>query len=337
MRRILILIMGLFVLSSVYGQQSLNLVIFSEDSDKFTLYLNGVQKNEEPQANVKLTGLESNTYKARLVFESGSIPEIKKNLFFENMGEEYSFAVVKKNNGKYKLRFMSRQPISQTASAADNAQNSEDDYETPSGANTGTSQTSIEGSGTTVHSTTSTSTGSGESVSMNVQMNEDGVSMDVNTGEESVNASFSIDDSNATTTTTSTTHTTTVTHSGTHQITDEASWEEESTTQSTSSYSGNCPTPISESELSEIQNSIKSKDFEDTKLIYAKQVIKNKCLSAKQIKSIMELFDFEETRLEIAKYAYGYCYDPDNYFVLNDAFDFEMSIEELNEYLEKRQ
>lgn len=37
-----------------------------------------------------------------------------------------------------------------------------------------------------------------------------------------------------------------------------------------------------------------------------------------------------------AKFAYEYCFDQDNYFQVNNAFEFEMTIDELNEYLESK-
>jgi hypothetical protein len=50
----------------------------------------------------------------------------------------------------------------------------------------------------------------------------------------------------------------------------------------------------------------------------------------------MLLFDFEQSRLNYAKYAYGYTYDKGNYFNVNDAFDFETSIQELNNHIGNR-
>lgn len=57
------------------------------------------------------------------------------------------------------------------------------------------------------------------------------------------------------------------------------------------------------------------------------------CLLSYQVKQIILLFGFEDTRLELAKYASGHTYDPGNYYMLNDAFTFESSIEELNNYI----
>lgn len=48
----------------------------------------------------------------------------------------------------------------------------------------------------------------------------------------------------------------------------------------------------------------------------------------------MLLFSFEDTRLDLAKYAYGYTFDIGNYYQINDAFTFSSSIDELNSYIQ---
>ena len=52
---------------------------------------------------------------------------------------------------------------------------------------------------------------------------------------------------------------------------------------------------------------------------------------AAQVKEIADLFDYEADRLEYAIFAYKFTYDPNAYFKVNDAFEFESSIEELND------
>lgn len=100
-------------------------------------------------------------------------------------------------------------------------------------------------------------------------------------------------------------------------------------------YSGaiGCPWPMDESEFSNAQSSVSSKDFEESKLTVAKQITGSNCLTADQVKRIMGEFDFEDSKLEYAKFAYNKTYDIGNYYKLNDAFDFESSIDELNEYI----
>jgi hypothetical protein len=100
-------------------------------------------------------------------------------------------------------------------------------------------------------------------------------------------------------------------------------------------YSGpiGCPWPMDEGQFANAQRSVSSKDFEDSKLTVAKQITGANCLTADQVRRIMDEFDFEDSKLEYAKFAYNKTYDIGNYYMLNDSFDFESSIDELNEYI----
>jgi hypothetical protein len=50
---------------------------------------------------------------------------------------------------------------------------------------------------------------------------------------------------------------------------------------------------------------------------------------------MMGQLDFEDTKLQYAKFAYNKTYDIGNYYKLNDAFDFSSSIDELNAYINR--
>jgi hypothetical protein len=94
-----------------------------------------------------------------------------------------------------------------------------------------------------------------------------------------------------------------------------------------------CAWPMAPADFNSVKNSISSKTFEDSKLTIAKQVVGSNCLLCSQVKEIMMLFTYEDTKLDFAKFAYGHTYDIGNYYMLNDAFTFESSIDELNEYI----
>lgn len=94
-----------------------------------------------------------------------------------------------------------------------------------------------------------------------------------------------------------------------------------------------CAWPMSENDFADAQRSVSSKNFEDSKLTVAKQITGANCLTADQVKRMMQAFDFEASKLEYAKFAYAKTFDIGNYYKLNDAFDFESSIDELNEYI----
>jgi hypothetical protein len=104
-------------------------------------------------------------------------------------------------------------------------------------------------------------------------------------------------------------------------------------------YSGpvGCPYPMTELDFRDVKASISSKSFEDSKLTIAKEVISATCMFASEVKEIMELFTYESTRLEFAKFAYAYTFDLGNYYKVNSAFQFESSIDELNKYLKSQQ
>ena len=93
---------------------------------------------------------------------------------------------------------------------------------------------------------------------------------------------------------------------------------------------------MSTGDFESVKGSINSKSFEESKLTVAKQVISSNCLFASQVREVMMLFGFENTKLEFAKYAYNYTYDLGNYFKVNDAFQFESSIDDLNRAINRK-
>ena len=145
-------------------------------------------------------------------------------------------------------------------------------------------------------------------VDVNVNMGGMGVDMDVHISE--------------TYTETHTTTTTTTTGGGTDQYV-------------MPGYNGaiGCNWPMDESQFSDAMRSVSSKSFDDDKLTMATQITGSNCLTAEQVKRMMMELDFEDTKLEYAKFAYDKTFDIGNYYKLNDAFDFSSSIDELNEYI----
>lgn len=112
-------------------------------------------------------------------------------------------------------------------------------------------------------------------------------------------------------------------------------WNNQNNVNYVPGYNGpiGCPVPMNPSEFESAKNSIASKTFENTKLDVAKQIMGSNCLTADQVKQVMRVFEFETTRLEFAKFAYKHTYDKGNYYKVNDAFEFESSISDLQEYI----
>jgi hypothetical protein len=294
---------------SIYAQRS-NLVIFSENGERFQVVLNGILQNAQAETNVMITDLVAPSYQAKILFEDANIPDLEKTIYFQDMNVQLTMKIKQNKKGAYVLRLFNTVPLAQAPPR--------------SATQPVVVFTTVPPATTTVTHSTTTTTTHGQPVggeNVNVNMNMGGVNMNVN-----VNASGN------TGTTYSETHTVTTTTSsnvdGSFHGTDPEHYV-------LPGYSGpyGCPFPMAPHDFEDAKRSISSKSFSDSRVTLAKQIIDSNCLLSTQVMEIMQLFDFEDDRLEIAKYAYGYTLDYGNYYKVNNAFEFESTIDELNEYM----
>jgi hypothetical protein len=301
--------------------QKTNLIFFTEGGEKIYVILNAVLQNEKAETNVKVTDLVAPNYKLKILFADSTIAPVEKNLMFQQ-GTETTFNIKKNSKGEYVVRYLSEVPIAQAVPPA-----------------TGQSVVIFSASGpamptapvtTTTVSTTQTTTTSGttspEGVSMGV--NVAGVSMNMNVNGTGMNT-------NGAASSTTTTYSTTTTTSSTDMAMQTTQVQPQQQAYILQGYTGaiGCPYPMSPADFDAAKGTISSKSFDDSKLTIAKQIISTNCLLSSQVRELMKLFSFEDSKLELAKYAYGYTYDTGNYFKVNDAFTFESTIDELNTYI----
>ena len=291
--------LALLLVSLFSNAQESRLTIFSEDGNTFYVILNGIRQNEEPVANIAVDYLINDYYDAKIVFADESIPVLEKRHLMvvdvDNRRGEFVYKIKTTKRGK-RLRFFAFTPFESILPPPSHV--SVIHY---NAAPLGPIQT------TTQTTTTTTTGGQGDNVNIGVGVSVGGnvgVGINVNTGGST------------------TTQTTTTTTTGGHVP------GEVIVVEDTGCYA------MSQRDFSQALSSIKDKSFSDSRLTLAKQVTKGNCLTASQIKQIMTQFDFEDTKLEYAKFAYGYCFNPENYWKVNDAFGFESSIDELNEYIQ---
>lgn len=316
MKHVLLFSMFLFFAASV-NAQSANAVFFSEFGETFTLFINGQAQNDEPAANVRVEDLTMDFAQVRVQFADMPAESFQGNAGFER-GQESTYIIKKNRKGNYVLRLHSFAPIAGGAAS--------EVVETPAPptppAVQPKTETSVVGGETTTTTISTTTT--------TAKPNKAGVQMQVPGGTVTIDMDVPDMDVEVTETTTITT-TTTSTSTGS---TGGAPMQE--TTGSQIVTDGPCANPASSSDIDRMKKSISSKSFEEAKMTTAKQATKGKCLKAEQVVEIMSLFTFEDSKLEFAKFAYDYTLDVDNYYLVNDAFTFSSSIDELNEYLEGR-
>lgn len=82
---------------------------------------------------------------------------------------------------------------------------------------------------------------------------------------------------------------------------------------------------------------VKNQGFDDTRQKIARQIVSANCLSTDQIIEMANIFGFDESKLEFAKFAYEFCTDPQNYYKVSNVFGFSSSAEELSDYVQSRQ
>lgn len=103
-------------------------------------------------------------------------------------------------------------------------------------------------------------------------------------------------------------------------------------------HRGNATCPPAARALSPVQfdramASIANARFEGTRQEIALSVISRNYLTSNQVREMLFLFDFENTRLRIAKRAAYRTVDLNNYFVTFEAFRFDSSIRQLERHL----
>jgi hypothetical protein len=92
----------------------------------------------------------------------------------------------------------------------------------------------------------------------------------------------------------------------------------------------NSTTPLRPDGFILVNKKIREEALENQKLAVAKKLIQENCLSAIQLMELIQLFDFEVSKLEMAIFAYPYCFDPMNYNFVEDVFEYESSVTKLH-------
>ncbi|MEE4197257.1 MAG: DUF4476 domain-containing protein [Bacteroidales bacterium] len=92
---------------------------------------------------------------------------------------------------------------------------------------------------------------------------------------------------------------------------------------------------VSQSEMNSILNTLRNESFNSTRLNAAKHIIESKnCLSPEQIKDIVDLFDYENSRLEIAIVGYDFTKNKNDYYtIVSGGLGFDSSKKKLLNYI----
>lgn len=90
---------------------------------------------------------------------------------------------------------------------------------------------------------------------------------------------------------------------------------------------------MNEDQFRILLRTIDEKSFNSSKVEIVKTALIHHRVSSRQVLEIARRLTFESAKLDIAKYAYNRTIDPENYFLVNSAFYFASSSEELGRYI----
>jgi hypothetical protein len=300
--------------ASLFAQS--DLVVFSENGDRFYLVVNGVRYNSTPETNVRVQDLNQPTAKIKAIFEDTKLGEVNAT-GYPQPGMETLLMIKLNKKGEYKMAYQGEAPINRLPNQVVVYPNMP---AVAAPAPAVVQQQTVVAPGAVVQQTTTTTTVNGVGMGTGINMGmsvPDGEGGNISVG---INVGGMIPGTNVTYTET----TTTTVNTNTNVVSAPVYQQPQPVAQPV-----NTCMPMSANDFNNAKNSIGSKDFEETKLTVAKQIAKTTCLTATQIRDIVMLFDFEQSKLEFAKFAYPGCFDKQNYYIINDSFDFESSVEEL--------
>lgn len=86
----------------------------------------------------------------------------------------------------------------------------------------------------------------------------------------------------------------------------------------------------------EMKNTVKNQSYSSTKVNQIKTFMQTHCFTALQIREFAKLLDYENDRIAIAKQGYDKCIDKSNYFLVNAAFTYSSSVDDLNKFIRSK-
>lgn len=89
-------------------------------------------------------------------------------------------------------------------------------------------------------------------------------------------------------------------------------------------------------EFAEMKASIQNISFNSSRESQLKSVVRGRCFNVNQVKELLNIFSFESSKLDLAKFLYDFCNEKQNYYKVNDVFNFSSSKDDLNAYIQGR-
>lgn len=346
---------GATLLSTFLNAQS-NLSVFNNSGQPFYVVLNGIRQNSKPETNVQVSQIKNGSYAVKVIFADGKTPDIDKNFMIDAPYDITTRIVFKK--GKGKLQLMGMEPThgviqeavvyrpNDAANYSDAVVNMNVNVSETTPASVQTSNSTNSNTTTTTTTTTTNGTIPDENVNLNMNLSVGGVNLNLNANANGSGLGTSATVTETTTSTISTSSTTTTssnsvsTNTGMNQTTNNMSNQVNANIQMNGnsqlqpvdhSSRVNCTKTMNR--LEAFKTELQDQSFEEDRLEALKLAMKTTCLTTAQAEQLLDLFTFDENRLEVAKYLADRLTDRDNAGALAKKLTFESNKMEYRRYI----
>lgn len=96
------------------------------------------------------------------------------------------------------------------------------------------------------------------------------------------------------------------------------------------------PVAMGAVDFTQLKQTIDNASFESTRLNILKQALNYNYFTTAQVRELIDLFWFENSKVEVAKLAYEKTIDQNNYYLVNNHFSYSSSVSELGNYIAMR-
>ena len=290
-------ILCLLVLAGI--AQNNDFVFYTDNGDKFTLYLNNVKQNATAATNVKAENISGKSISVRVVFERSGVPTFSRTMSVSSNDKEIKVQLVKGRENVYTMK---------TVSTTDRHHSSSNNNSTTvvKGSN-GSNETKDNGHG-----------GNGGHGNNNGGHSNNNGGHGNNGHGNGGHGNGGYGNNN---------------HGnggyGNGGYGNNGYWN--------NGYgptdNPRCHFPMQQNDFNSLRSQVRARYFDSSRMTVAKQACRYNCMTSDQIRDLCKEFAYESNRLDFAKYAFEYCYDRYRYYIVGQAFTYSSSVDQLNRYI----
>ena len=294
--------------------QNNDFVFYTDNGDKFTLYINNTKQNETALTNVKAENISGKTLNVRVVFERTGVPTLSRTMSVSNDDKEIKIQLVKGRENIYSMKTVSTTPRQHNNPSAGNSGHE---------GSTETKDDKVGHAGNGGHN--GNNNGHGNGYNNNGHGNGYNNNGHGNNNNNHGNGGY---------------------NNGGHNNDGHGNGGHGYNNGNNNGYGNNygmsgngpsdnprCHIPMPQNEYNTLKSQVKAKYFDSSRLTIAKQACRYNCMTSDQIRDLCRVFSYESNKLDFAKYAFDYCYDRYRYYIVGQAFAYSSSVDALNRYI----